>query len=167
MNAMKHLMIVTILILSVALVTLSTVDASDRLNPGETLRKREYLTSTNGRYRLVLQNDGNLVLYGPGNRPLWSSNTQGKTIEKCVMQGDGNLVLYFYGGQPAWASNTSGRPESYLVLQNDGNIVIYEPVAVWSSNTARGPGAEHHDRWENKEDRRDYDKEGDWEKHQR
>ena len=32
------------------------------------------LTSSNGTYRLVMQNDGNLVLYGP-NGPLWASNT--------------------------------------------------------------------------------------------
>jgi hypothetical protein len=32
------------------------------------------LTSTNGKYRLLMQNDGNLVIYGPKG-PLWASNT--------------------------------------------------------------------------------------------
>ena len=32
------------------------------------------LTSDNGRFRLIVQNDGNLVLY-EGDQPLWASNT--------------------------------------------------------------------------------------------
>jgi hypothetical protein len=159
MKAVRRSVKVTILILCAALVALSHVIAyaGDRLNPGETLRRREYLTSANGRYKLVLQSDGNLVLYGPRNRPLWSSNTQGKAIEKCIMQRDGNLVLYLYNGQPVWTSNTDRRPGSHLILQNDGNLVIYQPMPVWSSNTIQDPRVEQHDRWEEREDRRDSD----------
>ena len=36
---------------------------ADRLNPGERLNHDESLTSSNGRYRLVMQSDGNFVLY--------------------------------------------------------------------------------------------------------
>jgi hypothetical protein len=40
--------------------------------PGPTMT--DTLTSENGTYRLLMQNDGNLVLYGPDG-PLWASNT--------------------------------------------------------------------------------------------
>jgi hypothetical protein len=114
-----------------------TSATGDTLNPGEMLRRGEQLTSGNRQYRLILQQDGNLVLYGARKEPLWTSNTQGQRVEKCIMQPDGNLVLYLHSGQPAWASNTNGRPGSFLVLQNDGNLVIYQPQPVWASNTAR------------------------------
>jgi hypothetical protein len=111
--------------------------ADDRLHPGEMLRADEYLTSHNRQYRLVLQRDGNLVLYDARRHPLWASNTEGQRVERCVMQNDGNLVLYHRRGHPVWASNTAGKPGSYLLLQNDGNLVIYQPQAIWASGTAR------------------------------
>ncbi|MFC3690379.1 hypothetical protein [Aquipuribacter hungaricus] len=43
--------------------------------------------------RLVMQADGNLVLYR-GQTPLWSSETSGNPGAFAVMQGDGNLVVY-------------------------------------------------------------------------
>jgi len=137
MKEVKRPLNVTTLVLYAALVALSpaTGYAGDKLNPGEMLRRGEHLTSGNGQYRLIMQDDGNLVLYDASNRPLWASNTDGKAVEKCIMQEDGNLVLYLYNGQPVWASNTDGKPGSFLVLQNDGNVVIYHPV--WASNTAR------------------------------
>lgn len=154
MKAAKHFVMVTILILCTALVVLSyaTVYADDKLNPGETLSRGENLTSANGRYKLLIQKDGNLVLYGPRNQPLWSSNTQGRPVEKCVMQRDGNLVLYLRDGQPVWASNTEGNLGSFLLLQNDGNLVVYRPV--WNSSTERPRREDYHDR-------KDQDREGD------
>ena len=37
--------------------------SKNTLEPGESLQRGESLTSPNGLYRLVLQDDGNLVLY--------------------------------------------------------------------------------------------------------
>jgi hypothetical protein len=158
MKAVKHFVMVVLLILCTALVVLShaTVYASDMLYSGEELKKGDNLTAANGRYKLIFQRDGNLVLYGPGNRALWSSNTQGRPVEKCIMQTDGNLVLYLPGGQPIWSSNTYRFPGSFLWLQNDGNLVLYHPVAVWSTGTAQK-------RSEDYRDRRDQDRErGRW-----
>lgn len=77
---------------------------------------------------MVLQDDGNLVLYNKQKEALWASNTNNIAIEKCIMQNDGN---------PAWASKTNGSDASYLIIQNDGNIVLYSDnsKAIWSSNT--------------------------------
>ena len=100
---------------------------------GQSLRPGEKLKSQNGRYSLILQRDGNLVLYDRG-KAIWSSGTQGKRVDRLLMQHDGNLVLYGPRG-PLWASNTSGNPNILLRLQNDGNLVLYK--AIWSTGTAR------------------------------
>jgi len=156
MKAVKHFMMVALLILCTALVVFghATVYASDMLYPGEELKKGDNLTSANNRYQLIFQRDGNLVLYGPRNRALWSSNTQGRPVEKCIMQTDGNLVLYLPGGQAIWNSKTYRFPGSFLWLQNDGNLVLYAPA--WSTGTAQ-KGREDY------RDRRDQDRErGRW-----
>jgi len=139
MKEAKHSLKLTTLVLYAVLVILTPaiVYAGDRLNPDEMLRAEEYLVSDNHQYRLVMQRDGNLVLYDRRRHPLWASNTEGQRVEKCIMQRDGNLVLYLRNGQPVWASNTAGKPGSYLLVQNDGNMVIYQPQAVWASNTVR------------------------------
>jgi len=102
------------------------------------LLKEDYLLSPDQRHQLILQDDGNLVLYNlaDNHKATWASNTNGKAVSKAIMQSDGNLVIYGYPNA-IWASNTAGRPNSTLTLQNDGNAVIYEPnVPVWASNTA-------------------------------
>jgi len=154
MKAAKHFVMVTLLILCTALVVFghATVYASDMLYPGEELKKGDNLTSANGRYKLIFQTDGNLVLYGRGYRALWSSNTQGRPVEKCIMQTDGNLVLYLRGGQPVWNSKTYRFPGSFLWLRDDGNLILYYPV--WSTGTAQK-------RWEDHHDQKDQDREKD------
>jgi hypothetical protein len=110
----------------------------DAMQPGEVLNPDQSIGSTDGRYTLVYQGDGNLVLYGPGG-PLWASGTAGRPTGVCIMQGDGNLVIYRHGPQPIWASNTPQAPGSRLVVQNDGNAVIYRPdgTPLWATNTVQ------------------------------
>lgn len=109
---------------------------ADRLNPGQVLRVDEAITSSDGDYRLLMQGDGNLVLYGPG-RPMWATGTSGQVMY-AGMQDDGNFVLYAPGTVPIWASNTAGHPGAHLLVQNDGNLVIYGPSGpIWATNTTR------------------------------
>lgn len=104
------------------------------LAEGENLTRGQWLKSNNGQYTLVLQDDGNLVLYGRG-QALWHSKTHGLAVRELVMQYDGNLVLYGYPNA-LWSSNTYGYPGSYLVVQDDGNVVIYiGRLAIWSTGT--------------------------------
>lgn len=112
---------------------------TDRLMPGDLLRVDVPLVSQDGRFRLLYQSDGNLVLYAPTG-PLWASGTHGQP-GFCAMQGDGNFVVYNKAGQPRWASNTNGKPGAWLLVQNDGNMVIYSVTgkALWASNTAYQP----------------------------
>ncbi|PSL48279.1 D-mannose binding lectin [Chitinophaga niastensis] len=114
-----------------------TLGGPDRLNTNEQLLQGQVLRSTDGRFILIMQTDGNLVIYYY-NVALWSSITAGNpNINRCVMQGDGNLVLYDTGNVAHWSSNTTTGIPGVLVMQSDGNLVIYQNgVGRWSSNTA-------------------------------
>jgi hypothetical protein len=109
-----------------------------RLLPSHGLMAGRSIKSADGRFSFNLQGDGNLVLYGPGNQPLWASNTNGHTnVWDVVMQGDGNLVVYDAHNHPIWASNTNGKPGATLTVQNDGNVVVYDTGnhSLWATNT--------------------------------
>jgi hypothetical protein len=107
------------------------------LTANQELTASQSLASCNGDYTLIIQGDGNLVLY-QGGTALWASNTAGSAADEAIMQGDGNLVLYASSGTPVWASNTAGNDGAYLDEQNDGNVVIYSASgsALWSTGTA-------------------------------
>lgn len=108
-----------------------------KLMEGEELLPDQKIQSPNGRFTLIQQKDGNLVLYNQDNRPLWASGKNGKMIKNCIMQKDGNLVQYSKYNIAEWASNTNGNAGAYLELQDDGNLVIYSKnkQALWASNT--------------------------------
>jgi hypothetical protein len=118
-----------------------TTPTCGRLNPGYTLNMNQSVTSCDGRFTLVMQGDGNLVLYQAGVGSLWSTNTwlpgnQGANYT-ARMQTDGNLVVYNSASQSRWSSRTWGRPGATLFVQDDGNVVIYTPQwqPIWASNT--------------------------------
>jgi hypothetical protein len=94
------------------------------------------VNSCDGRFQLVMQADGNLVLY-QGTKALWSSGTAGHPSSRGAMQADGNLVVYDKSGAALWASRTSGNPGARLAIQNDGNLVIYSAAGktIWASGT--------------------------------
>ncbi len=87
------------------------------------------------KYRLIFQADGNLVMYDPTNKPIWSSNTHGKKGTHLAMQKDGNLVIYTQSNQALWSSNTHGNQNSYLAIEADGRLIIYNAAqkAIWHS----------------------------------
>lgn len=110
----------------------------DRIESHREMREGSYLESGDGRFKMVVQGDGNLVIYQNG-RSIWASNTGGKGTPgfKLAMQSDGNLVMYG-GSGVLWASNTDGKGTGpyNLVMQNDGNLVIYDRSGVvWATNT--------------------------------
>ena len=105
------------------------------VGPNSQLSAGQSITTSNGNYRLILQGDGNLVLYSI-NRAIWSSGTTGNPITKAIMQSDGNFVLYDSQFKPYWSTNTAGKGTSSLIVQNDGNLVIYNSSqATWNTRT--------------------------------
>ncbi len=97
------------------------------------------LFSTNNKFNLQMQEDGNLVVYNDKNQPLWASNTNGKGIRpyNLYLQGDANLVIYDSNKTPIWASDSAGLGSSpyNLVLNNNGDLEIHDSnnEIIWSS----------------------------------
>jgi hypothetical protein len=111
-----------------------------RLDAGTQLLPGQVKSSCNGRYQLIHQTDGNVVLYelADGLIPRWASWTHGKQSSTLAMQTDGNLVLYGPAGA-LFHTHTYGMPGTVAVVQDDGNFVLYAPGSrpVWASNTGR------------------------------
>ena len=109
---------------------LDTLTAGQRLYPGQAV------TSTDRRFALTYQTDGNLVLYGPGGAPRWSTQLF-HSPGYAEMQTDGNFVVYASDGTPRWASHTAGARGARLVVHSDGNVVIYTStnVVAWATGT--------------------------------
>lgn len=122
----------------------TSVAASNTTNTGLTSNKSigvgQYLLSPDTQTILLLQRDGNLVIYS-NFKARWSTGTVGKASNKLVMQPDGNLVLYDKSGRALWNTHTNGNNGDYLTLQTDGNLVTYSSSnsALWSSNTVQNP----------------------------
>ncbi len=113
----------------------------DSLQSGNIMKPNQYILSGDIRNVLILQKDGNLVLYGPGYKAVWNTKTNGQSISHLVMQSDGNLVLYRTNGSVAWASYSQGNKGARLIMQKDGNLVVYNAAnkAVWNTSTFTGP----------------------------
>ncbi len=94
------------------------------------------LVSPNKKYKLFLQQDGNLVLSKYNTIQYWWSNTYGKNVIGARFEHGGNLAIY-HANDVVWLSNTDNKGAQKLVLQDDGNLVIYAAGnrALWSSNT--------------------------------
>lgn len=118
----------------------------------EHLSAGQFLVSPNQRFRMIMQGDGNLVVYGP-NGPNWSSGT-GVPNSRVVLTDIGNLVvaasptskaLWNTGAVIPFATSSN---RFQLVMQDDGNLVVYyDGAPMWGSLTPRkfapgqpGPG---------------------------
>ncbi len=90
----------------------SLVERGDVLLPGEVLR------GTDGTTRLVMQTDGNLVLYR-GGAAVWASGSDGHPGAGAVFQQDGNLVVHSSaeaGRAPLFDTGTHGAFEQGTTL---------------------------------------------------
>ena len=110
---------------------------ADTMTPGSSLTAGQSLWDTAGKRQLVMQADGNLVLY-IGGRAKWASHTTRYPGVRFTLQADGNLVVYDKRNQARWASQTSRFRGTgmRLVVQRDGNAVLYQgKTARWSTRT--------------------------------
>ncbi|MFD4661615.1 hypothetical protein ACFWP2_39095 [Kitasatospora sp. NPDC058444] len=90
-----------------------------------------------GDTQLVMQNDGNLVMYvtdpSGGVTAPWSTRSVG-CGDRAIMQGDGNFVVYDSNNRVCWANNTfkSGPGTAALELHSGGGLHI--DLGAGSSN---------------------------------
>jgi Phosphotransferase enzyme family len=104
------------------------------LRNNQTLIPGQEIRSKNGKYRLVYQADGNLVVYDDSQdkRPVWHSATHGRPAGRFVMQADGNAVIYPSTGPGIWHTGTHGRGNAWLSLEENGVLAIHTPVGkIW------------------------------------
>jgi hypothetical protein len=64
-------------------------------------------TGTTTGVKLVMQNDGHLVLYDAGNGAAWSSGTAGNPGAVLILRADGNMVISL-GGRVLFRTGTGG-----------------------------------------------------------
>jgi hypothetical protein len=108
---------------------------------GQYLSTGQQITSANGRYHLILQPDGNVVVYTAGGRPLFFTGSYG--AYQLHLQPDGNLVAYNGVGFARWDSGTWREGFSRLDVQDDGNVVLYraDGTPSWYSGWDAGQTA--------------------------
>jgi hypothetical protein len=117
----------------------STADKS-QLIAGQTLRAGQSRRSSDDRFLLTMQPDGNLVLYEePAHRPLWSARTAGHPGASATLQRDGNLIVYGTDPRVLFATGTRGDAGSRLVVQADGTLVLVNGAGavLWTSRQTR------------------------------
>jgi hypothetical protein len=103
------------------------------LLPGESLALNEELRSCNRRVILIMQKDGNLVLYGSSGRALWDTGTFDTDGNRAVMQTDGDFVVYGRSGKRLFSTQTSAWPGAHLEVRDEGSVVIVsDGVVRWT-----------------------------------
>jgi hypothetical protein len=104
----------------------------DTLYRNQNMDRGQWLASGDGRYKLHMQTDGNLVLYNSAGRAIWATNLGGRHLK---LHDDGCLAEVDYSGNWVWSVGCN-RGGDHLVVQSDGNLVLYAGgTAVWASNT--------------------------------
>jgi Thiol-activated cytolysin len=124
---------------------------SDMLQVGQRLAADERLTSANGRFTLLMQGDGNLVLYRDAvdvAGAYWATGTESLPPDQrpttLELRPDAQLVLCDGNQVVRWASGTAGDyVDPRLVLHDNGNLVVHHDggAPVWASGAADGTGA--------------------------
>ena len=108
--------------------------SGDTLQQGVVLQNNGLISSSNGRYSLIMQSDGSLVLYRSDGSVFRSMAKHGS---HAVLLPNGRFVEYA-GSSEIWSSGAGFSVYQYpaysLVLQNDGGLNIY-----WSSSPSYPP----------------------------
>ncbi|BDA48988.1 probable comitin at C-terminar half [Coccomyxa sp. Obi] len=106
------------------------------MSAGGTMHVGQTLKSPSGQAKLVLQGDGNLVLY-KDDQAVWASGTDSAQEKPAMLavQDDGNVCLYAAGGQfCGWATDTGGSSNVKLIVSDTGVLVVLSgEQALWSS----------------------------------
>ena len=113
---------------------------SPLLPPNQIMSPGQYLTSENGRFRLVLKTDGHLVIKEI-ETIIWTADSNqaySKTLQRKKMREPLHFVisnsgfLYDPSRKRLWIAESTHSIDKSLwfnacmVIQNDGNLVIYD-----------------------------------------
>jgi len=102
----------------------------DTLRSGETMVADQQLVSANGKYRALMQKDGNFVVYRNEWDVVWAVNKYilgSDTGWRLTLKTDGNLVVRTASGELKWQSGSyvKGTTSAFLKLDNFGGLTVY------------------------------------------
>lgn len=119
------------------------------VNMNQQMVQNQAYYSPNGRYYVVFQSDGNLVVYRAGSpvpqNAIWASGTNGITGGIAILQGDGNFVIYKNSMTPqqtaVWNSGSGSAladrvgAQPFVSIRDDGALDVagWGAVVKWSS----------------------------------
>ncbi|NAT23967.1 putidacin L1 family lectin-like bacteriocin [Pseudomonas syringae] len=122
-----------------------TRPGSNVLPPNQKMTIGQYLISPDGKYKLILQDDSNLVLYSEG-AAVWAANAdqpyssdhynRGYADTYLVVSNTGFLYDSLRGRLWSTFTNLSDSGlwyRSHLVLQDDGNVVILDVDDIFTT----------------------------------
>ena len=117
--------------------------SSNKLVIGQNLLENDRLVSQNGKFILLMQNDGDLGLYKIRNKRLirkWISNTKNKGFPpfRLSLLENGNIVLFDKYKRRIWTLRNNKKSNGFCEfrLQNDGNLVhLVDNNVIWASET--------------------------------
>ncbi|GJF31710.1 hypothetical protein KNE206_44100 [Kitasatospora sp. NE20-6] len=103
-------------------------------------------SADNGMSQLILQSNGNLVLYkftGADAYPVWASGTNGHGVVRVDWSRSGYVkLLNSSGGIVCTMGALNPAPGGHAELRNDGNLVFLNSSgnATWDTGTSHGTG---------------------------
>lgn len=83
-------------------------------------------------HRMILQEDGNLVIYTHDMVSTWQSATNTAGGAKAIMQNDGNFVVYDHSDKVLWQTGTGGDASASPYVQPDGQLMMMREIPVWA-----------------------------------
>ena len=113
----------------------------------------DYLVSSNGQFRLAMQGDGNLCVYGP-NGWIWGTQVTAPGGQFfAIMQSDGNFCVYKgtgpqdnRGGMWCTMATIPGGGRCFAIMEDGGNFGVYRGTGpndnqgyVWGSQSVADP----------------------------
>ncbi|HSX47567.1 MAG TPA: hypothetical protein VLF63_02220, partial [Patescibacteria group bacterium] len=110
------------------------------MNINGVLTTEHQLVSPTRQYRLILQTDGNLVIYNRNNVAIWSTGTHDTLPTAFTLWGvNSDLILYDSNGTWLWTAGISGMGGTVMYLGDDGNISVNtgNGYTVWSLYTGQ------------------------------
>ena len=157
---MKKIIILYLLILNFTFHTsLAQNLIKPLIKPGMEMKVDQKYFSSSGKYYLIFQNDGNVVIYNAEGNFIWGSynNKQAPLFgKKAMMQPDGSFVIYSGDNRFMWAIQTDVAGAS-VSINNKGEFVIIDPHGeeVWNGNQENEEEEEEREEEESDEENTD------------
>ena len=106
---------------------ITPLTTANRLSPGEYIIPGQALVSPDGRSRLVLANDGSLTVTCNGVPQVVLAGANGEAAQLVMQSDGNLVLYTSVRSPATALFNTttSGNAGAFLALQNDGNLVVY------------------------------------------